>query len=243
LEVKVKQLDSWKQQLDILRNENNELKDKMMDLEKQVDTLSSRNKLHNNSIVGATPLLRQQEHRSMSLPSSSRNGSSLMKRATTANKRSYSKSNGGEPSLGLKKDSRPLPTPLSHQTGFNNQLYNTNSSTTHRQLHDYNKRRKVAHQQELVIGQAPIQMMADNNADLIIIDRNHETQLMNENDFDPFFHQEELFAIGTNNEFVPTSGGQVLDDLFSMLQTRQRPQIPMLTTFANNQDNSSINLI
>ncbi|KAI8389454.1 hypothetical protein BD560DRAFT_486099 [Blakeslea trispora] len=48
-------------------------------------------------------------------------------------------------------------------------------------------------------------------------------------DFDPFFEEEFGPTIANNNDFLPTANsGQVLDDLFAMLQTRQRPQIPMI---------------
>jgi hypothetical protein len=48
-------------------------------------------------------------------------------------------------------------------------------------------------------------------------------------DFDPFF--EEDFGPTLGNDFLPSANsGQVLDDLFAMLQTRQRPQIPMVPT-------------
>ncbi|KAI8890321.1 hypothetical protein K501DRAFT_266235 [Backusella circina FSU 941] len=243
LEVKVKQMDHWKQQLDTLRIENRTLKDRMMNLEKQVDTLNnSNNKLHNNSIVGVASFLNQREHRSVSLPTLNNSNNSLLQRTATSNKRSHSESSRRS-SLEVEKDSRPLS--LSHQTGFNDPLYNINSSTTHRHtLYDgINKRRKTAHQQGSIIGQAPSQMIT-NNADLIIINHNNnnnETQLMNENDFDPFFHQE-FFPIDGNTEFVPTSGGQVLDDLFAMLQTRQRPQIPMLTATVVNHEDSTLSL-
>ncbi|KAI7903468.1 uncharacterized protein BX663DRAFT_31037 [Cokeromyces recurvatus] len=48
-------------------------------------------------------------------------------------------------------------------------------------------------------------------------------------DFDPFFEEDFGPTIANNNEFLPNANsGQVLDDLFAMLQTRQRPQIPMI---------------
>lgn len=63
-------------------------------------------------------------------------------------------------------------------------------------------------------------------------------------DFDPFFEDEFGPTITSNNDFLPNANsGQVLDDLFAMLQTRQRPQIPMVpseeTTELSNANNSS----
>ncbi|CAO3594801.1 unnamed protein product [Absidia cylindrospora] len=49
-------------------------------------------------------------------------------------------------------------------------------------------------------------------------------------DLDPFFDKDFVFASGMDEQldFVGnTNGGKVLDDLFAMLQTRQRPQIPL----------------
>lgn len=47
-------------------------------------------------------------------------------------------------------------------------------------------------------------------------------------DFDPFFEDEFGPTLANTNDFLPNANsGQVLDDLFAMLQTRQRPQIPM----------------
>ncbi|KAI9484185.1 MAG: hypothetical protein EXX96DRAFT_537464 [Benjaminiella poitrasii] len=53
-------------------------------------------------------------------------------------------------------------------------------------------------------------------------------------DFDPFFEDDFGPTITNNNEFLPNANsGQVLDDLFAMLQTRQRPQIPIVPTEDN----------
>ncbi|KAI8371368.1 uncharacterized protein BYT42DRAFT_65495 [Radiomyces spectabilis] len=49
-------------------------------------------------------------------------------------------------------------------------------------------------------------------------------------EFDPFF-DDEFGPSPTTNDFVSNAtSGQVLDDLFAMLQTRQRPQIPVQPT-------------
>ncbi|KAI8360756.1 hypothetical protein EDC96DRAFT_445175 [Choanephora cucurbitarum] len=55
-------------------------------------------------------------------------------------------------------------------------------------------------------------------------------------DFDPFFEEEFGPTITNNNDFLPNANsGQVLDDLFAMLQTRQRPQIPMIPAEDNTE--------
>ncbi|KAI7892242.1 uncharacterized protein EV154DRAFT_418857 [Mucor mucedo] len=64
-------------------------------------------------------------------------------------------------------------------------------------------------------------------------------------DFDPFFEDEFGPTLTSNNDFLPNANsGQVLDDLFAMLQTRQRPQIPIVpgddnSDFPNNNNNSN----
>ncbi|CEP17223.1 hypothetical protein [Parasitella parasitica] len=61
-------------------------------------------------------------------------------------------------------------------------------------------------------------------------------------DFDPFFEDEFGPTFTSNNDFVPNANsGQVLDDLFAMLQTRQRPQIPMVPSEENAADLSTNN--
>ncbi|CAO0796220.1 unnamed protein product [Mucor circinelloides] len=61
-------------------------------------------------------------------------------------------------------------------------------------------------------------------------------------DFDPFFEDEFGPTITSNNDFLPNANsGQVLDDLFAMLQTRQRPQIPMVPSEETTELSSSSN--
>jgi hypothetical protein len=64
---------------------------------------------------------------------------------------------------------------------------------------------------------------------------------MFELDLDPFFDDDfggfprmddQLDFVGHPNN----NSGQVLDDLFAMLQTRQRPQIPLQPTSSNGDD-------
>jgi hypothetical protein len=56
--------------------------------------------------------------------------------------------------------------------------------------------------------------------------------------FDPFFEDEFGPTLTNTNDFLPNANsGQVLDDLFAMLQTRQRPQIPMVPAEDNNESN------
>ncbi|KAI8988333.1 hypothetical protein BDF20DRAFT_855176 [Mycotypha africana] len=54
-------------------------------------------------------------------------------------------------------------------------------------------------------------------------------------DFDPFFEDEFGPTMSNNNNdfLANANSGQVLDDLFAMLQTRQRPQIPLIPTEDN----------
>ncbi|KAK4517523.1 uncharacterized protein ATC70_000862 [Mucor velutinosus] len=59
-------------------------------------------------------------------------------------------------------------------------------------------------------------------------------------DFDPFFEDEFGPTITSNNDFLPNANsGQVLDDLFAMLQTRQRPQIPMVPSEETTEPSSN----
>ncbi|CAO3615925.1 unnamed protein product [Mucor hiemalis] len=60
-------------------------------------------------------------------------------------------------------------------------------------------------------------------------------------DFDPFFEEEFGPTITNSSDFLPNANsGQVLDDLFAMLQTRQRPQIPIVPTDDNMDPNNNI---
>ncbi|KAI8642817.1 hypothetical protein BD408DRAFT_482519 [Parasitella parasitica] len=61
-------------------------------------------------------------------------------------------------------------------------------------------------------------------------------------DFDPFFEDDFGPTITSSNDFLPSANsGQVLDDLFAMLQTRQRPQIPMVPSEENSDLNNNNN--
>lgn len=63
-------------------------------------------------------------------------------------------------------------------------------------------------------------------------------------DFDPFFEEEFGPTITNSSDFLPNANsGQVLDDLFAMLQTRQRPQIPIVPTDDNMDPNNNNNNI
>lgn len=84
----------------------------------------------------------------------------------------------------------------------------------------------------------------NNNNNIQPLNAGNNTDFDLDFDFDPFFEEEFGPTITNTSDFLPNANsGQVLDDLFAMLQTRQRPQIPIVPADDNMDPNNNNNNI
>ncbi|OBZ88875.1 hypothetical protein A0J61_03074 [Choanephora cucurbitarum] len=231
LELKAKEMEDWHDEMNRLRQENKELREKVLVLENQVVALTGGHaKLPELSPASESP----QEQ-------------SVEKEKEVADKTSVDETTKQTPATSdLHAKERPfIPVPLQAptQTSFESPPHRLDEP-----LNVDNKRQKLLEDvpsllnpAEPVIPPPPSQhelvalhpsfwhsnAASGNMPNLTAVPTMGDFDL--DFDFDPFFEEEFGPTITNNNDFLPNANsGQVLDDLFAMLQTRQRPQIPMI---------------
>ncbi|KAI9359724.1 hypothetical protein BD770DRAFT_342314 [Pilaira anomala] len=166
LEIKAKEMEDWQNELDRLRKENGELRDRVSVLENQVSILTGGDPTK-------IPVIQQ--------PPSTNTTTTT---TTTATRKYY----------------------------FSSNLPRSTTTTT-------------------IVYNSPQGGEYWNNSHMQVPEFDLDF------DFDPFFEEEFGPTLTHHNDFLPSANsGQVLDDLFAMLQTRQRPQIPIAPTNEENVD-------
>lgn len=282
LEIKAKEMEDWQTEMDNLRKENKDLRDRVIVLENQVHVLTGGdpNKLSELEKLESQPIhmIKRGLERSMSLPITKNPETieTIPKRPSESRLRQEEIIEDQSP----KESSGPfVPVPL---RAPNHHHQHHHPPPPFETSYEESKKRKIEEHQT-VIGQAPIpqpplpqqeqftknmiqpppppsqqpppshppQMQYagfwennNNNNNTAMPEMPPNPQAMNEFeldfDFDPFFEDEFGPTLANNNDFLPNANSnQVLDDLFAMLQTRQRPQIPMIPSEDNNNNNNN----
>lgn len=274
LEIKAKEMEDWQAEMDKLRKENKELRERVIVLENQVSVLtggdptkmaeleklesrpphsiieSNQTIEQQTSLVEPISMLKRTSERSMSLPITKKADTTepIPKRTSLHESRLEGEGEVIKENSGGDGPFAPVPLRAPHQTGFETPPPFLNEEAA--------KRRKIDEQP--IIGQAPIQQQQqfnkvnmiqqphiqypnlwenNNNNSNTIVPNPQQTmpEFELDFDFDPFFEDEFGPTLANNNDFLPNANSnQVLDDLFAMLQTRQRPQIPMIPSEDNN---------
>lgn len=242
LEIKAKEMDDWQAEMEKLRKENKQLRDRVIVLENQVNVLTGGDPSKMPELEKQpVNMIKRAPERSMSLPITKNTDTieTIPKRSSLHESRLRQEVEQiPVPEQEQTKEFVPVPLRAPNQAGFDTPY-----------LHEETKRRKI---DEQMIGQAPTIQQPFHKVNIIQQQQQqmqyppfwengnipsdmppNSQQPMNEFeldfDFDPFFEDEFGPTLANNNDFLPNANSnQVLDDLFAMLQTRQRPQIPLI---------------
>ncbi|KAF7726720.1 hypothetical protein EC973_008494 [Apophysomyces ossiformis] len=241
LESKAKEMDRWKEEIDQLRIENKQLRETVASLEKKIADLtgesistkpaSSSSPSTTHSAPPRSSPSSETDHASTSFSPIPLRAPHILpseppvdhqhQQAQQTPSQQQKPSTPQRPSVAtptpVKMDSMPY-EPI-HLTQITSPIADTPEKPTQQQQQEEHEQSElqIQQQQQVQTRQPPAPDLWHPSLELDF-------------EFDPFFKDDFTNSTGPSEDqldFISANSGQVLDDLFAMLQSRQRPQIPM----------------
>ncbi|ORZ22468.1 hypothetical protein BCR42DRAFT_488016 [Absidia repens] len=229
LEKKSKEMEQWHQKMNEINNENKQLKSMVHQLQQRIYSLTSRQMQEELAVSPSSLSLEAvpEDTRALEISAHSPNSPSMPT--------SFTSSPGPLQSSSSSPTASPVTNthhPLKHS--FSSSLSSV-PSPHQQQQHSYHSGLPISLRPHSFLPSTNDPPLVPSSSIPFVPRSSHpptsgHTPLFELHHLDPFFDKDLGFAPGMDEQldFVGnTSGGQVLDDLFAMLQTRQRPQIPL----------------